>query len=374
MFHHVRIGKMLFLALPLVMLCLLASSCKPLSEMEDAFGSGSHGNTVNTENMAIFDVNEIPYNYAGSMIGIEGANFCDAGDAILFIVAPYTGNTMLYTLDKKTGYVDTFCQDAACSHDTLDCAAFDLLALEVYDGIIYALLQVYVPSSEPGVLGQYVSQLAQLKNGRFTLVLDAVRAFRHYGSHTYVTTLDGTLLRYAENMAKPETLLADESYYFHVFIDGWFYYINQDSILSRMELANSQNIERFGFANVLRTDGEKLYYTDENNYMYRCELDGSHAARIHDATIFDASIAFDADYIYFAGHNPTDITDPVNNHIYRLRKDGTASAELLADVGSQTMYITSLYGGDNLFLQMVGGGAPWFINKDGTGLTQLVLP
>jgi len=346
-----------------LLLCLILPSCGAPKVADGTFATTDPNRIELTDaedNLYDYDLKTVPYAYADMLTMGNGAIVCDAGEKVLF-VAHINSFSTLFTFDKRTGEVTTFCKDAACNHREEACSAFGISGLELHNGKIY------------GNGGGIIHTVMELRGDRFESILKPVDYFRHYENDMYVTAVDGTLLRYANGSTKnPEIVMEDSPHYFHTFIDGYFYYCTTDFTIVRFPLNDPSKVEKLVDAvQQFRTDGEYLYYPDESFLLRRCNLDGSNNVQLTDMPIYAPSVSFDAEYMYFMGNDPTDDTAAVRNQLFRMKRGTQEAPELIVDTGIRVIYIYPIYATDYLFLTASSG--MHVINKDGTGLQKLTL-
>ncbi len=330
---------------------------------------------------------DLPYDY-NAMFQIERI-YCDTEDTLLlrYLVG---GNVTLLEYNKELGMFEYFCKDASCGHNTNDCIAGNVVGdLENNHGEISLLRNNTNDISNRDT--QRYAYISHFNNGRFELGRDPIGSFIHAGGHLYVATVDGGY-GYFPSGGGDFILLQEESHFIHKAEIGEYIYgteyadiTDDDSgsrrgyTISRLKTgdpeAEFEVIKEFPIGNlggVFRSDGEYLYYEDEEFRLMRCNLDGGNETRMTDIRVYIQSVVYDGDYLYFSWYNRQDAFDPDNGKYYRMKRDGSSPPELLAHFDNALDTIIPMADCD-YFIVGMAHTQDWLyiIDKDGSNLREI---
>ncbi len=328
---------------------------------------------------------ELPYDY-NAMVHLN-RYFCDTGDTVL-IQTYINDQFVLLEFDKKAGVLEYFCKNASCTHLTNDCPAGNpFLDLENYHGQISMLR---TNTKDRGNIEASISgYVSQLKNNRFELGEDPVGGFIHAGGHLYVHTTD-VGFGYFPSDGGEFILLQEESHFRgraeigeYIYGTEFFNYPDENGIersawtIARLKIGDPQakpeTVYEFPQGNIgglFRTDGEYLYYEDEDYQLMRCDLNGGNETQMTDIPVFIQSVTYEGEYLYFSWINPQNLLDPDNGKFYRMKRDGSTTPELLAQFDKPIVHIFPALNCDFFFV--FDSQNNWMLlDKDGTNLREI---
>ena len=234
-------------------------------------------------------------------------------DEVFFVRYP---EFRLYRLKKGTFLAETYCQDPTCLHVTDKCAALGACNnLEYYNGTLYA--------------ADYDYDMLMSKDGRFTRVENIKGGFTHSGGKLYVCELkSNATLVYSEKM-EMERVITEEVLGVWRYQIGHYLYGCNGATTNRIDLNEKDAKMETLFEGLGFTDGTYLYQIDfEKNDLYRRDLDGGNPEKLVDGAI--AAFNFDKEYFYFRYIVNQDLDGEKCGEVYRMKKDGSGSPELIA--------------------------------------------
>ena len=293
---------------------------------------------------------------------------------------------VLLEYDKNHGTLEYFCKDATCRHDTNACPAGLFVGhLENYYGDIFMFRHNDNEQFNHETHNNcYVSRLVR---DRFEMGNDPVGGFVHAGGHLYVYTMDGGF-GYFPSSGREFILLQEETYFLPRAEIGEYLYGTEYAVISGddgssrrrytisriktgdpnalpevvVELSSSNIGGRF------RSDGEYLFFDDDEYRLIRSDLDGGNIMRMTDIPLLLQSLIYDGEYLYFSWNNPRDMFDLDNGKFHRMKRDGSTPPELLAHFDVALEYIFPAENCDYFFVTLMRTMGWHTINKDGTGL------
>ncbi|MBQ3503731.1 MAG: hypothetical protein IJA75_03390 [Oscillospiraceae bacterium] len=359
--------KKTYLLLAALSLCivLLACGADPTSHSVGAAASAEHNITVPVEQPISIPAED--YSHANMQKDVPSGNFMRFEDIVLFSSRE---TSMLYMYDIKTGEVDLFCKDATCTHCSGSCAAAGVRCnLERYNGTIYG-------SSGPG-------PVMELRNGRFEPVIDeTVSHFWHSDGNLYVVSMDNSLLVYENGSRTPLMVVEEYSGYWETIFDGYLYFESGANV-NRIALRAEQPQQEILVENAdFLTDGAHIYYTPyQDQYLYRCNMDGSGSTLIFDKPVLASRMSFDKEYFYFLLY--TDYTNLKREdgadiiELYRFPKDDPTQINMIAELDATDGAVYTVPGWDSVFVvcrSSSGEEVIYVVDGDGGAPQPLILP
>ncbi|MDR2569068.1 MAG: DUF5050 domain-containing protein [Oscillospiraceae bacterium] len=333
---------------------------------------------------------EIPLSYSVQYLFdavLPASAFVDIGDRLLFIHVDNVGSSSggaiwnLYEYDKATGRVELFCKDATCFHTEQSCVAYRIHGnLQLSDGNVYASRSTLDFNGFTPV---------RMDNNRFIdlPVAGEIGTFQYSDEVMYAFTEGGSFVRFHNDYSSPDIIMEGLYALVHMITDGYLYHTragvdDQGYVLYRYNLS-----DEFTSIEVLAEDVNIFFFSDTNHLYYqytrspnqthRRNLDGSNAEML---PAFNAvRLAFDEDFIYYVQFDWTDADAKGNGEIYRLNKDLSLQPELIHEGFSSAVRIYPIFGADYLFISQRDGDVQghdrfYFMKKDGTDLTEIILP
>lgn len=250
------------------------------------------------------------------------------------------GKNRIYTYDLTDGKVLPYCQDATCTHRG-SCSYGTLSGnVEVYKGKVYMRNK----SLQPVEITEEGQKLIAPKNVTGTCF--------HHDDKLYIKTRDSALMVLEEGSDEPQMILKEYIGYWNV-IFGQYLYANNFVDIIRVDLSADEPKEEVVVQNATGiTDGQHIYYLDLiNNYLYRCDMDGSNVQILVERSILPGSINFDDEYFYFRLFTNDQLDTGADCHdIYRLSKNDPTNIVKICTVSFPIQGIYTVPGTDKLFV------------------------
>jgi len=363
----------------LLSLCLLLSGCGTVKSGEtepspetDSTAPETLPETTPTEpektayipGNTDFDWKNDYYQYSNMQGGVSNFLYYD-GQVIFFRYI----NQCVYSFDLTTGEVRRFCAKDGCDHSGDDCVYIKWISgsLEQYGGTLYGIDKYVVKGLRDGKW----EQLANKYLGDFW----------HAEGDLYLVDREKVLYVCRGGTGEPEPLMEDYDYYWNMVFDGYLYSSNYRELV-RVDLnAETLNKELLLTNVAFRIDGNHIYYTDEDNYLYRCKMDGTNSALLFDQPILPASMNFDDEYFYFRPYNDKRYLDygEGSNDVYRLTKSNPSQIESIATLEEAVYQIFTVPQTGKIFVITYtwgkGSGEPFYVmNTDGSNVTKIEFP
>lgn len=123
--------------------------------------------------------------------------------------------------------------------------------------------------------------------------------------------------------------------YWNVMFGPYLYGVNMMGI-TRVDLSDPEPqveviVEAVGLVS-RKIDGEFIYYTDEENILYRCNMDGSQPQKLYDQPVHLSGGCFDDQYLYFLLWEDWETWHMHGHHsgeLYRMSKENPQEVALL---------------------------------------------
>ena len=306
-----------------------------------------------------------PYQYGNMQKNVPPGDFMSYGDEIVFMGDKF----FLYTIDKETGEVSTFCKDAACQHNTAKCASSGVVSnLEQYNGKLYA----------QGSGGR----ILELKDGRFEEIIRGdIYNFWHANGKLYAVSRDNSLIEFENGSNTPRIIVDEYVDYWNVVFDNYLYSCSSSGI-KRVDLSAQNPQPEVIVQNASSMiDGEHIYYMDDKTFiLYRCNMDGSETEQLTEQPVLPASINFDEEYLYFRLFTNLEMDGEDSHDVYRLRKDNPEQMEKIAEFSYYAYTIYTVPDYDKIFVitfEKHEQGAKheiYAVAKDGSSVELLEVP
>ena len=365
-----------------VIFCLALAACDA-SDPEDLFQSGSVPPPAEEPEgpAVVVTQDEGYYQYGNMQADLGSSDYILYEGQILFTRLTEKG-VLTFTYDMTTKEVSLLCKDATCSHRRADCPA-KIGDLEQYDGRLYA-----ATSEPPLIFGSGVAsrRLMEYKNGKFEQMLDGyISGFCHGNGNLYVVTADHSLIVYENGSDTPRTLM-DEYLKYNNVVFGQYLYSTYPDGVSRVDLLAEEPQLEVLVEEAVRgyVDGDHIYYyTNEDEILYRCDMDGTNSMPLTDRPI--AGENFDDKYFYFRYCDPNNpYYGEESGDLYRLDKKDPTKLEKIAELPESIHKVFTVPGYDLLFIRTRSRETDEFGNfqegplftmtTDGEEITELVIP
>lgn len=275
----------------------------------------------------------------------------------------------LFSYSLETGKVSYFCKDATCMHNTSKCVSRGIASnLEAYGGELYAMSDDV--------------EIKILKDDSFETYLDgSVSTFWHGNGKLYVVTADHSLLVYENSSKKPKTVLGEYTGFWNVVFGSYLYGCTGESVI-RVDLsAEDPQIETVIQEGVMHSsivDGHHIYYMNasDNNYLYRCDLDGNNVVCLLEKSVLAASMNFDNEYLYFRLYTNAELDGEDSTDVYRMNKADPSQTELIAQFPEPIFQIFTVPSENLLFVTTRDNveRQVYTMSNDGSNLQKLEIP
>ena len=327
--------------------------------------------TINTDSSGVtFETSEISneyYQYGNMQKNRPSGNFMLLDKEVIFRFVN-NGGYKLYTYNLENGQVFPYCKDATCTHQG-SCSYGALKgALEVYKGKIYSRNTNLQPV-----------ELAE--NGQRILAPKVTGTAFHNGDNMYVVTRDSTLVVF-ENGSDKYRVILDEYVGFWNVIFGQYLYANNGVNIIKIDLSAEQAKEEVVVSDAVGViDGQHIYFVNQkNNYLYRCNMDGSEPLLLVEQPVLPASLNFDDEYFYFRFFVNNQVhTGAESCNLYRITKSNPTTIEKIATLPAPIYQVFTVPGTGKIFItsyEMSNGedGDIYILNTDGSELHRVEIP
>lgn len=312
-------------------------------------------------------VSEPNYQYGNMQKNQPSGNYILHEGDVLF--STWDERRGLFSYSLETGKVSHFCKDATCMHNTSKCVSRGVESnLEAYGGEFYAMSDDV--------------EIKIRKGDSFETYLDgSVSTFWHANSNLYVETADRSLLVYENGSKKPKTVLEEYTGFWNVIFGSYLYGSTGESVI-RVDLsADAPQIETVLQEGVMHSsivDGHHIYYMNasDNNYLYRCDLDGSNVVCLLEKSVLAASMNFDNEYLYFRLYTNAELDGVDSTDVYRMNKADPSQIELIAQFPEPIFQIFTVPSENLLFVTTRDNveRQVYTISTDGSNLQKLEIP